>query len=131
AYTIRYTLESEQNRKAAISVGLRPAAQVQGIVAMGEDFCADRVQASVVTATSARMPPLAPRAEGVPHDGYDCAAQSRGPCACGAGGDTPAPWGRAPRDVLPAPPRPCPHVWPWRGGSAPGDARWPSCALSI
>lgn len=33
-------------------------AQVQGVVAMREDFCAGRVQAYVVTATSAMMQPL-------------------------------------------------------------------------
>src|SRR4029453_19186059 len=45
--------------------------QVQGVVAMCEDFCAGRVQASVVPATSALRQPLAKLAEGGAHGGCD------------------------------------------------------------
>src|SRR5262249_46095794 len=106
-----------------------PISQVQGVVAMCEDFCAGRVQAYVVTATSAMMQPLPKLAEGVAHGGCDSADQSRGPFAFGAGGHTQAQRGSAHRYFLPSTPRPCPLVWPWRGGPAPGDSRWPSCSL--
>src|SRR5215475_84845 len=103
--------------------------QVQGVVAIREDFCACRVQAYVVTETCAMMQALAKLAEGVPHGGYDSTDQSRGPFTIGARGDTQAPGGSAHRYFLSSTPRPCPLVWPWSGGLAPSDSRWTSCPL--
>ena len=120
-------LDEVQHPPEVVSRTVTP--QVQGVAAMCVDFCAGRVQAYVVTETSAMRSPLAKLAEGVPHGSVDAAEQSRRSLACGAGGDTQAQRGIAHRYSLPATPRPCPLVWPWRGGPAPGDSRWPSCAL--
>src|SRR5215471_18436357 len=76
------------------------------------------------------MTPLRRLTEGRPHGGGDSSDQPRGPLTFGAGGDTQTQRGGAHRSLLPSAPRACPFVWSWRGGPAPGDARWSSCPLS-
>jgi hypothetical protein len=93
-------------------------------------FYSGRVHVYGVTAIAALRHPLRKLAARVPHGEGASADQARGPVAVGAGGRTPAHRGGAHRSLLSAAPGPWARVWPWRGGPAPGAARWAACPLS-
>src|SRR5262245_57989701 len=75
------------------------------------------------------MSPPEELVEEVPHGSSDPANQPGGSFAVGTGSHTQAPGGCAHRYLLPSAPCPCPFVWPWRGGPAPGHSRWSSGPL--
>src|SRR5215510_5766799 len=73
--------------------------------------------------------PLGSLTEGVPHGYCNSSDQSGSSLAVGAGGGPQAQRGGTHRYLLPSAPRPCPLLWPWGRGAAPGDAGWPACPL--
>src|SRR5262245_17686677 len=75
------------------------------------------------------LAPLGSLTAGVPHGFGHASDQSGSFLAVGAGGGPQTQRGGTPRYLLLAAPRPCPLLWPWGRGAAPGDSGGPSCPL--